>query len=142
MATDGAYRSTLHKFFFAGKNELDPAKLCLSIPHSRLAENNILAFLRNIFVTTSGKITPMSTVFLSFKHQCVPPWPLDAQITGLAHSGACRSSQLPPRLHLENVLPPSLILLCVPMFPSKFLPPEPAWPSWNVLLQLPNYSLP
>ena len=41
----------------------------------------VLTCLRSIFFTSCGQTTLMSTLFLPFKHQCVPLWPLDAQIT-------------------------------------------------------------
>ena len=77
--------------------------------------------------------------FLSFKHQGVPLWPLDAQVTGLAHNGSCRSSHLPPRLNLKKLLPPSLPSALMPIFPSQIPLSKPTWP---ILPPLPKYSLP
>ena len=61
---------------------------------------------------------------LPFKKLGVPLWPLDAQITSLAHDGSCRSSHLSPCLHFENLLPPSLHLLCAPFSLPDFLRPS------------------
>ena len=77
--------------------------------------------------------------FLSFKHQGVPLWPLDAQVTGLAHNGSCRSSHLPPRLNLKKLLPPTLPSALMPIFPSQIPLSKPTWP---ILPPLPKYSLP
>ena len=51
--------------------------------------------------------------------------PLDAQVTGLAYYGSCRSSHLSPCLNVKCLLPPSLQLL-FSIFPSTHLPPKQA----------------
>ena len=73
-----------------------------------------------------------------FKHQSVPLWPLDAQISGLAHEVLSLASTSEPR----KSAPSKLFFALLPIFPSNFLPPKPAWPSWKDLLQLSDYSLP
>ena len=64
------------------------------------------------------------------------------QVTGLAHDGSCHSSHLPPRLHFRDLLPPRLLLLSSPFtHPDPFRPSK-MWPSWKVILQLLDCSLP
>ena len=75
---------------------------------------------------------------LPFEQQGVPMRPLDAQVTGLAHDGSCRSSHLPPCLYIKDLLPPCLLLFFFTMFPTRPLAPERAWPRWRILPQLPT----
>ena len=53
-------------------------------------------------------------LYLLLKDQRVPLRPLHAQVTGFAHNRSCRSSNLSPCLHFEDLFPPCLMLFCSP----------------------------
>ena len=102
----------------SSKPELDPAKLLLSTPHTLVwlptfSDRPLWLVFRSISFTICGQTALMSTV------SC----PSDIKVchgghsmpeSGPAHNSSCRSSHLPPRLNLENLLSPSLLLLPCP----------------------------
>ena len=147
-ASTTSFRFTLRclSVHASSKPELDPAKLLLSTPHTLVwlptfSDRPLWLVFRSISFTVCGQTALMSTV------SC----PSDIKVchcghlmpeSGPAHNSSCRSSHLPPRLNLENLLSPSLLLLPFPSSHPHFFPPKPAWPSWTILPPLQNYFLP
>ena len=68
------------------------ARVCLPTSSTRRS----WLFKNSIFVTSCGQTTLMPTATGSSKKEGVPPQPLDAKISGLAHDGSCRLSHLSP----------------------------------------------
>ena len=114
----------------------DPAKLLLSTPHTLVwlptfSDRPLWLVFRSISFTVCGQTALMSTV------SC----PSDIKVchcghlmpeSGPAHNSSCKSSHLPPRLNLENLLSPRLLLLPCPSSHQHFFPPKPACPSWTI----------
>ena len=137
-ASTTSFRFTLRclSVHASSKPELDPAKLLLSTPHTLVwlptfSDRPLWLVFRSISFTFCGQTALMSTV------SC----PSDIKVchcghlmpeSGPAHNSSCRSSHLPPRLNLENLLSPSLLLLPCPSSHPHFFPPKPAWPSWTI----------
>ena len=82
-------------------------------------------FLPYLFATCSRLARDHAHVrrHMLLKHQGVPLLALDAQVTSLAHDGACRSFHLLPCLHFKDLLLPSLQLHFSPSSqPDTFRP--------------------
>ena len=98
-------------YLFTFTPPLLPARRCrglLASPHTR---------------NTHTHTTTLMSVSSPSKKQSVPLWPLDAQITGLTQNDSCKSSHLSPRLNLEDLLSPSLLLLsCPSSHPNSYCP--------------------
>ena len=72
---------------------------------------SMLACFRRISFTSCGQNTLMSTATCTSNSKVCHCDDLNAQ---LAQNCSCKSSHLPPSLHLENLLPPHLLLLSLP----------------------------
>ena len=129
-ASTTSFRFTLRclSVHASSKPELDPAKLLLSTPHilvwlRTFSDRPLWLVFRSISFTVCGQTALMSTV------SC----PSDIKVShcghlmpesGPAQNSSCRSSHLPPRLNLENLLSPSLLLLPCPSADQNFFCPS------------------
>ena len=148
-ASTTSFRFTLRclSVHASSKPELDPAKLLLSTPHTLVwlptfSNGPLWLVFRSISFTLCEQTALMSTV------SC----PSDIKVchcghlmpeSGPAQNSSCRSSHLPPRLSLENLLSPSLLLLpCPSSDPNFFCPSQRGHRGQLILPPLPNYFLP
>ena len=86
-----------------------PATLLLSAPHTR-AVLSITSSRPSLLVFQQTDHSHVQR-HLPVEQQAVPMRPFDAQVTGLAHDGSCKSSLLTPKLHFDSLFPFSLQLL-------------------------------
>ena len=87
-----------------------------------------LALLSSIILRqVTARTTLISTNDLLLQHPCVPLWPLDAQVTGLAHDGSCKSSHLSPIVCTSKICFFQAFTCSFCILSPRHLPHKQAW---------------
>ena len=103
--------SLLSQCGFTGSNQTPSFNASYSCLVANFLQQVVLACLGSIFLTSCGQTNLMSTFSCPSN---IKVCSCGSCGTGLAHDGFCRSSHLPPRLDLEDLLPPRLLLFAFP----------------------------
>ena len=91
----------------------NPSHSCFA---AHFSQQIILAGFRSIFFHVLRADHSPVYHHMPSQNQGVPLRPLEAQITGLAHDGSCRTSRMSPCLHFKDLIPPCLLLFFSPFF--------------------------
>ena len=72
---------------------------------STLPSSSFATMPEHLLLVFWANVSHVDSCF-AFKNQGLPPWPLNAQVSSLAHHRSCRFSHLSPRLNLTNLVHP------------------------------------